>query len=116
MASICNELGCHAHLIGGVADHVHIACNLSRTISVSDLLEDVKKSSSKWIKTKGSFYRNFGWQNGYGVFSLGISQLEVVKRYIEGQKKHHRRKTFREEYLDFLNRYKIEYDERYLWD
>ena len=116
MASICNEYDCHAHKIGGVENHVHIACNFSRTISVSKLLEYVKKSSSKWIKTKGEIYRNFFWQNGYGAFSLGMSQLPGVIKYIEQQKEHHRHKTFQEEYLAFLKKYKVEYDERYVWD
>ena len=116
MASICNEYHCHAHKINGIADHVHIACNLSRTIAVCDLLEEVKKSSSKWIKTKGRVYENFAWQNGYGAFSLGMSQLSVISRYIENQKKHHQRKAFQEEYLGFLKKYKIEYNEKYVWD
>lgn len=116
MASICNEYRCHAHKIGGVANHVHIACNLARTIAVSDLLEEVKKSSSKWIKTKGNAYQKFFWQNGYGAFSFGMSQLPTVIKYIENQREHHRQKTFQEEYREFLKKYKIEYDEKYVWD
>ena len=116
MASICNASDCHAHQIGGVQNHIHIACNLSRTISVSKLLEEAKKSSSKWIKTKGAAYQNFAWQNVYGAFSLGMSQLSTVKQYIAQQKKHHKHKTFQEEFREFLNRYKVEYDERYVWD
>lgn len=116
MAAICNDHHCHAHKIGGVADHVHIACNLARTIAVSELLEEIKKSSSKWIKTKGNAYQNFFWQNGYGAFSLGMSQLPTVIKYIENQRKHHRQKTFQEEYREFLKKYKIEYDEKYVWD
>jgi putative transposase len=116
IASICNELDCFAPIIDGVKDHVHIACNLSRTIAVCDLLEEVKKSSSKWIKTKGSFYKNFTWQRGYGAFSLGMSQLPALKKYVLNQKEHHCKKTFQEEYLELLKKYKVEYDERYVWD
>lgn len=110
MATVCNNMGCHTHQISGISNHVHIACNLSRTVAVFDLLEDVKKFSSKWIKTKGRIYRNFAWQAGYGAFSLGMSQLDTVKKYISRQKEHHRKKTFQEEYLELLKKYKIEYD------
>ena len=116
MASICNDNGCYAHRIGGTQDHIHITCNLSRTITVSKLLEEVKKSSSKWIKTKGDLYKNFTWQKGYGAFSLGMSQLTSVKKYVEQQKEHHKHKTFKEEYLEFLEKYQVKYDERYVWD
>jgi hypothetical protein len=83
---------------------------------MSKLLEEVKKSSSKWIKTKGSEYRAFSLQNGYGAFSIGQSQLGAVKQYIADQKEHHRRKTFQEEFRELLNKYGVEYDERYVWD
>ena len=116
MAAICNNMGCHAHQISGISDHVHIACNLARTVAVCDLLEDVKKYSSKWIKTKGRIYHNFAWQAGYGAFSLGMSQLDTVKKYIGRQKEHHRKKTFQEEYLELLKKYNVKYDERYVWD
>ena len=90
MASICNELKCHVHKINGTENHVHIACCLSRTVTMAILLEEVKRSSSKWIKTKGSAYKKFAWQNGYGVFSFGESQLQSVIRYINDQKEHHK--------------------------
>ena len=93
-----------------------MACSLSRTITLSSLLEEVKKRSSKWIKTKGPFYTGFSWQNGYGAFSIGQSQLPSLKRYITEQREHHRQKTFQEEFREFLQKYRIEYDERYVWD
>lgn len=102
--------------INGVADHVHILIALSRKIALSGLLEEVKKSSSKWIKTKGENYRNFYWQNGFGAFSIGQSAVEALKEYIAKQKEHHRKKTFQDEFREFLKLYNIEYDERYVWD
>jgi REP element-mobilizing transposase RayT len=116
MASICREYESPALIINGNADHVHILIFLSRKMALSELLEKVKKSSSKWIKTKGTFYKNFYWQNGYGAFSIGQSGVEAVKEYIAKQKEHHRGKTFQEEYRAFLKKYQIEYDERYVWD
>ncbi len=80
------------------------------------LVEELKSHSSKWIKTKGENYRNFYWQGGYGAFSVNPSEMDVVVRYIENQKEHHRKKSFQEEYRAFLKKYKVEYDERYVWD
>jgi len=116
MATIFRELKCPSLAIDGTSDHVHILFSLARVINVADLLQEVKTESSKWIKTKGPEFRNFHWQKGYGAFSIGQSQVEDVKRYILGQKEHHRRVTFQEEYRKFLNAYGIEYDERYVWD
>jgi putative transposase len=97
-------------------DHVHIACSLSRTMAISKLLEEIKSSSSKWIKTRGDRYRDFTWQNGYGAFSIGQSQLLDLRDYIGNQREHHRRLTFQEEYRNLLAKYEVEYDERYVWD
>ena len=116
LAKACKTCGCPAHKIGGTEDHVHIVCNLSRTITVAKLLEEIKKSSSQWIKTEGPQLAQFSWQAGYGAFSIGQSQLETVKRYIANQKEHHRRRTFQEAFREFLHKYGIEYDERYVWD
>ena len=102
--------------INGVADHIHILCRLSRTITVSKLLEEVKKGSSKWIKSKGEAYRNFYWQNGYGAFSISQSHAERVIRYIARQKQHHGQADFQQEYRALLRKYELEYDERYAWD
>ena len=102
--------------INNVEDHIHILCLLSRNITISKLLEELKKSSSKWIKTKGDANKNFYWQNGYGAFSVSQSGVNTVKKYIANQKEHHRKKSFKEEYVEFLEKYEIEYDERYIWD
>lgn len=105
-----------AILVNSVEDHVHILCSLSRKYAISKLLEETKKESSKWIKTKGASFRGFHWQNGYGVFSVSQSRLEATRRYIAEQEKHHRRMSFQEEFRRFLDRHQIPYDERYVWD
>jgi REP element-mobilizing transposase RayT len=89
---------------------------LSKNVALAKLLEEVKSHSSKWIKTKDSSLKNFYWQNGYGAFSVNPAEVDVVKAYIENQHVHHRKLTFEEEYLEFLEKYGIEYDERYVWD
>ena len=80
------------------------------------LLEEVKSHSSKWMKTKGPQFSKFYWQNGYGAFSVNSREIDIVKNYIFTQEKHHKKKTFQQEYLSFLQEYNIEYDERYVWD
>ena len=101
---------------GGTPDHVHLLVSQSKNVSLSSLLKDVKKDSSSWIKTKGSQFRNFHWQDGYGAFSIGKSDIHGLKKYIAGQKEHHRKRTFKEELVEFLEDYGIAYDERYLWN
>lgn len=116
LGGICKGLECHPIQVGGYRDHVHILCLLSKKITLMKLLEEVKSHSSKWIKTKGSEFENFYWQNGYGAFSVNPTELEVVKNYIINQEEHHQKKTYQDEFLAFLKKYKIEYDERYIWD
>jgi REP element-mobilizing transposase RayT len=111
---ILKNLKCPSLQVGGTEDHVHILCCLSRTIAVSDLLEEIKKSSSKWMKTKD--VQNFFWQTGYGAFSIGESQIDKLTRYIQSQHEHHKKFTFQDEYRKFLKLYNIDYDERYVWD
>ncbi|MDH4202128.1 MAG: IS200/IS605 family transposase [Phycisphaerae bacterium] len=103
-------------LINGTADHIHILSTLPRTVTLAKYIEGIKRPSSRWLKTKGGMYEKFAWQNGYGAFSVSSSRVEAVKRYIAGQEEHHRTVTFKEEFLEFLRKYKVEYDERYLWD
>jgi REP element-mobilizing transposase RayT len=116
MASIFKATKSPALIINGTTDHLHTLLSLSRTVTIADLVEEVKTESSKWIKTKGREFRNFHWQSGYGAFSIGQSQVSSVKRYIARQKDHHRRVTFQDEYRKFLKAYDIEFDERYVWD
>jgi len=116
LATLCRDCDCQAYRVGGAADHVHIAARLARTLSQADLLEKIKKTSSAWIKTQGEQYGSFFWQGGYGDFSIGWSQLEALVRYIDGQEQHHRTQTFQEEYRNLLQKYQVEFDERYVWD
>ncbi len=101
---------------GGTVDHVHLLISLSKNICLSSLMKDIKKDSSCWIKTKGRAFRTFHWQDGYGAFSIGNSDMTVLKQYIGSQKEHHRKRSFQEELIQFLEGYGIEYDERYLWN
>jgi putative transposase len=112
----CNKLDCPVITVGGSADHIHILCYLSRNLSVSNLVREIKRESSKWVKTKGKVLIKFAWQNGYGAFSVGQTEIKRVKEYITRQEAHHKKKTFQDEYLEFLKSHKIKYDEQYLWD
>ncbi len=102
--------------IGGIEDHVHMLVILPRTISISDAIQKIKGGSSFWIHSTFPDLKKFNWQNGYGAFSISYSKMEDVRRYIENQKAHHRKMTFKEEFIEFLEKHGIEYDERYLWD
>ena len=116
ITSVLNAIDCPVIQVDGMPDHIHILCLLSRTRPVSSLIEEAKKRSSKWIKSKGAFYQSFHWQSGYGVFSVSESKIEVVKNYIIQQKEHHKTITFQDEYRRFLKEYGIAYDEQYVWD
>jgi len=116
LATICRDLGGEAFRVGGVADHVHILTTLPRTASQADMVEAVKKTSSKWIKGLAPKYRRFYWQRGYGAFSVSPSQLDAVIEYVEHQEEHHRLRSFQEEYREFLHKHGVEFDERYVWD
>ena len=116
LAKMCSTLTCPSHAIGGMEDHIHIACSLSRTATISRLVQELKHDSSKWIKTKGRSYNDFAWQNGYGAFSIGQSQLDDLRRYIANQREHHKQISFQDEYRRLLGRYGIQFDEQYIWD
>jgi len=100
---------------GGTSNHVHLLISQSKNIALSRLMEEIKKSSSKWIKTKGAAFRTFAWQDGYGAFTIGQSQVEALQGYIAGQKERHNKLTFEQELVAFLKKYQVSYDERYLW-
>lgn len=102
--------------INGASDHKHIFSSLPRTVSVSKFLEEIKRNSSRWIKTKGMPYQKFAWQGGYSAFSVSSSQKDKVVKYIESQKDHHKLESFQNEVLKFLGEYEVGFDERYLWD
>ena len=116
MATILKNLDCHAQLIGGTEDHVHILHSLSRTTAPATVIEELKSDSSKWIKKQGSSFTRFYWQTGYGSFSIGQSNVAALKRYISNQKEHHKIQSFQDEYLELLRKYNVKYDERYMWD
>ena len=116
LATVFHSVDSPTLTIGGTEDHVHVLFRLGRKISLAGVVEEIKTSSSKWIKTKGPTYKSFHWQNGYGAFSIGQSGVEGLKKYIASQKEHHRRKTFQEEMRAFLGKYRIEFDEKHVWD
>ena len=116
IAGVLQKIGCEPILIGGVEDHVHILCNLSRTITVAELVEEAKKASSKWIKEQDRQYRDFFWQSGYAAFSVSESQVEKVRAYIAAQEQHHRKVSFQDEFRSLCRKHRIEIDERYVWD
>jgi REP element-mobilizing transposase RayT len=116
LATVARNAGCEAYRVGGVMDHVHLALRLSRTITIANLVEELKTSSSKWLKTQSPDPAGFAWQRGYGCFSVGPSDLDSLCAYIDGQEEHHRKRTFQEEFRMFLAKYKVEYDEAYVWD
>ena len=100
----------------GTANHIHLLILLSKTIGLSELVGDIKRNSSRWIKTKGDAYITFGWQDGFAAFSVGQTQVPMVKEYIANQKEKHGRQKFEDEMRMFYDKYAIEYDERYVWD
>ena len=116
MATVLANLGCYANLINSVKDHAHILFELARTVTVSQVVEDVKKSSSKWLKTQPGMDGGFAWQNGYGVFSVSVSNVPSVREYVANQREHHRTRSFQEELRVLLEKHEIRYDERYVWD
>ncbi len=116
MATVLANLNSPAVLINSVSDHVHILFKMGRTVTLAQVVEDVKKSSSKWIKTQGPSFSKFAWQAGYGGFSVSESNAPRVANYIQNQEEHHRVKSFQEEYRDFLEKHKVQYDEQYVWD
>jgi len=114
MAGILKNIESPALIINSVSDHVHVLCQLSKNLAACKLVEEIKKSSSKWMKENG--VPDFAWQNGYGLFSVSQSNVDVVWKYIEGQAEHHRKRDFKEEFREFCKRYNVSLDERYVWD
>ena len=110
-----NSLGCQSLIVGGVEDHVHILLRHSRTEAIAKVVGTVKSRSSAWAKDVGRV-SGFEWQAGYGAFSVGWREIEIERRYIENQEEHHRKVSFREEYLRMLSENGIEYDEKFLWE
>jgi putative transposase len=115
-AGIFQDQGSPCLVINSVPDHVHALFVLSKNVALAQVVMHVKKGTSRWIKTQGPRYAAFGWQNGYGAFSVSQSAVGEVERYILNQQEHHRKVGFQEEYCAFLKRHGMEYDERYVWD
>ncbi len=109
-------LGCQPLKIGGMEEHIHILCCLSKNITIIKLLQEIKQSSSKWLKTKSDEFRNFYWQDGYGAFTVSPANVANLIAYIGNQRDHHHKKSFKEEYIEFLEGNDIQYDLRYVWD
>jgi REP element-mobilizing transposase RayT len=116
LATVARNAECPCYRVGGVADHVHLAIRLARTVTIAHLVEELKTSSSKWMKTQAPTLASFCWQRGYGDFSVGPTKLNDLLAYIDNQEEHHRTRTFQEEYRAFLAKYGVEFDERYVGD
>jgi REP element-mobilizing transposase RayT len=116
LAGTCRNLHSPSLIVGGVEDHVHLLLRLAKDLSVSVLVRELKRESSKWIKSLASDLSRFYWQQGYGAFSVSPAHVEPLRKYIEGQESHHRRETFQDEFRRLLKKYGVEYDERYVWD
>jgi len=116
IAGIIKEKGHKSIIVNGMPDHIHILVGLKPSMALSDLVRDIKNNSSNFINTKKFLPLKFSWQAGYGAFSYAHSQLDTVYNYILNQEEHHKKRTFKEEYLEFLQRFEIEFDEKYLFD
>jgi len=116
LGGILSRLDCQPIIVGGTEDHVHLLGSLSRTCEAAMMVKELKRGSSVWLKTKRPELQDFAWQKGYGIFSIGHSQIESARRYIAKQEEHHRQITFQDELRQLLQRYEIHFDERYVWD
>ena len=116
LGGILTNLECQPSILAGVEVHVHPPCTLSRTYDAAATVKEVKRGSSLWLKAKSPELVDLAWQNGYGIFSIGFSQIETVREYIAGQEEHHRKDSFQDEFRQLLRRHEIEFDERYVWD
>jgi REP element-mobilizing transposase RayT len=115
IGNLINETKCKTLIVNGVEDHVHCFVGLKPAIAISELMQTVKAKSSKYINDHHLTPERFGWQEGYGVFSYSQSAVDDVYRYIQNQEAHHQKQSFREEYLDFLIKFKVEFDEQYIF-
>lgn len=113
LAGACKNLDAGPATVGGVEDHVHLACRLSRTVTIADLVRELKRESSRWIRREMA---DFGWQEGYGAFSISQSHLSALRSYIMDQEAHHQKVRFKEEFLRLMEKNDVEYDERYVFD
>jgi REP element-mobilizing transposase RayT len=110
------EIGCHPIIINSMDDHIHLLFDLGRTVAVSQVVEAVKTGSSKWLKPRDPKLARFAWQSGYAAFAVSESNLAEVREYIRNQAEHHRARSFQDEFRAFLERHRVAFDEKYVWD
>jgi putative transposase len=116
LGGICRKLDSPTLVVGGVEDHAHLLCRMSRTHTIADLVRELKRASSKRVKEKDHRLADFHWQDGYGAFSVSPSHVEVLRAYVANQAEHHKKVSFQDEYRRLLKKYAVAYDERYVWD
>ena len=116
LAKVSNELGCPCLEAGGVEDHVHVLSRLSKTLSASEFVKEMKLATSAWVKEEFPHMDNFYWQAGYGAFSVSPSHVDPLQQYIRNQRQHHHQESFQDELRRLLRKYEIDFDERYVWD
>ncbi len=116
LGGIARKNGMTALCVGGIEDHIHILVRMPPVLSVSKALQLLKGASSHWIHEAFPELSGFAWQDGYGAFTVSQSALAETMKYIQNQRQHHQSRSFKEEYLAFLRKYEVEFDERYLWD
>jgi len=116
MSGIVTNMKHKSIIINGVADHVHVFLGFNPSVSISDTVYELKRSTSLFINEKNWFSHKFNWQEGYGAFSYSRSHIDNVYNYVKNQERHHRKKTFRNEYIEFLEKFEIEYDKKYLFE
>jgi putative transposase len=115
IAETAHRHGIHVNKVGGIENHVHVLLELPRTMGIAEMMKQVKGGSSQAIRKSRVLHESFAWQDGYGAFTVSKSVVQEVVDYIENQRAHHQQMTFEEEFVQFLNRHGIEYDEKYLW-
>lgn len=115
LGGIAEQNRMRALVVGGVQDHVHMVVSLPSRMDVAKAMQLIKGGSSKWIHDTYPKHRGFAWQEAYGAFSIGVSQLAATRKYIESQKEHHRKQSFQDEFVAFLKKHEIEYDPKYIW-
>jgi REP element-mobilizing transposase RayT len=116
LGGVSKKLDCFPVIVGGTEDHVHLLCRLARTVTQADWVKEIKRVSSVWIKQREPGLAGFAWQGGYGAFSVSASAIDKTREYIAGQRAHHKKQTFQEEYRAFLRKHGVEYDERFVWE
>ena len=116
LVGVCNNINSPSLIVGGVEDHVHILCRQSKNIALKTLIGELKRESSKWVKTEASRLADFYWQTGYGAFSISPTHIQGLIEYIANQKEHHKSESFQDEFRRLCTKYKLEVDERFVWD